>query len=108
MEKRKDSLETAIEIIEEIVEEFSEWLASRSLKPAIQAITYNLQKISKEEVSGYNKVDSEEIQLAINEFSKHLAQKYTRLFIKNLKEMTANGKRTETLKLVNDLFSISE
>lgn len=108
MEKRKDSLETAREIINEIVEEFSEWLASRSLKPAIQAITYNMQKISKEEVSGYNKVDSEEIQLAINDFSKHLAQKYTRLFIKNLKEMTANGKKTDTLKLVNELFSISE
>src|SRR5690606_1023430 len=108
MEKRKDSLETAHEIISEIVDDFSEWLASRSLKPAIQAITYNLQKISKEEVSGYNKVDSEEIQMAINEFSKHLAQKYTRLFIKNLKEMTANGKKTDTLKLVNELFSISE
>jgi glutamyl-tRNA reductase len=108
MEKRKDSLETAHEIISEIVNDFSEWLASRSLKPAIQAITYNLQKISKEEVSGYNKVDSEEIQMAINEFSKHLAQKYTRLFIKNLKEMTANGKKTDTLKLVNELFSISE
>jgi glutamyl-tRNA reductase len=108
MEKRKDSIETAKNIINEIVEEFSEWLSSRSLKPAIQAITYNLQKISKEEVSGYNKVDSEEIQLAINEFSKHLAQKYTRLFIKNLKEMTANGKKTDTLKLVNELFSISE
>jgi glutamyl-tRNA reductase len=108
MEKRKDSLETANDIIGEIVDDFSEWLASRSLKPAIQAITYNLQKISKEEVSGYNKVESEEIQMAINEFSKHLAQKYTRLFIKNLKEMTANGKKTDTLKLVNELFSISE
>ncbi|MGC9352439.1 MAG: glutamyl-tRNA reductase [Mariniphaga sp.] len=108
MEKRKESIETAKNIINELVEEFSEWLSSRSLKPAIQAITYNLQKISKEEVSGYNKVDSEEIQLAINDFSKHLAQKYTRLFIKNLKEMTANGKRTDTLKLVNELFSISE
>lgn len=108
IKKRKDSLETAHEIISEIVNDFSEWLASRSLKPAIQAITYNLQKISKEEVSGYNKVDSEEIQLAINEFSKHLAQKYTRLFIKNLKEMTANGKRIDTLKLVNELFNISE
>jgi glutamyl-tRNA reductase len=108
MEKRKDSIETAKIIINEIVEEFSEWLSIRSLRPAIQAITYNLQKISKEEVSGYNKVDSEEIQMAINDFSKHLAQKYTRLFIKNLKEMTANGKKTDTLKLVNELFSINE
>ena len=108
VEKRRNNIEAANEIIDEIVVEFSEWLASRSLRPAIKAITYNLEKISKEEVSGYNKVDSEEIQLAINEFSKHLAQKYTRLFIKNLKEMTANGKKTDTLKLVNDLFSISE
>lgn len=108
VEKRKDSIEAANEIINEIVEDFSEWLASLSLRPAIQAITYNLQKVTKEEVSGYNKVNSEEIQLAINDFSKHLAQKYTRLFIKNLKEMTANGKKTDTLKLVNELFSISE
>jgi glutamyl-tRNA reductase len=52
-------------------------------------------KVTKEELSGY-KVGSEESQLAINEFSKHLTQKYTRLFIKNLKEMTANGKRTDS------------
>ncbi|SHF79018.1 glutamyl-tRNA reductase [Mariniphaga anaerophila] len=108
MEKRKDSIDTANEIIAEISTEFSEWLASRSLRPAIETITYNLQKVTKEELSGYNKVNSEEIQLAIGEFSKHMAQKYTRLFIKNLKEMTANGKKTETLKLVNELFSISE
>ena len=55
-------------------------------------------KVTKEELSGYNKVDSEEMQLAIHEFSKHLTQKYTRLFIKNLKEITANGKNTDALK----------
>ena len=44
--------------------------------------------------------------MAINEFSKHLTQKYTRLFIKNLKEMTANGKKTDSLKLVTELFNI--
>ncbi|NQU52476.1 MAG: glutamyl-tRNA reductase [Bacteroidetes bacterium] len=108
MEKRKGSVSGANKIIEEIVAEFSEWLASRSLRPAIKAITYNMSKISKEEMSGYNKVNSEEMQMAINQFSKHLSQKYTRLFIKNLKEMTANGRNTESLEIVSELFSIAD
>ncbi len=107
MGKRKECIESANKIIDEIVDDFSEWMASRSLRPAIKAITYNLLKVTKDELSGY-KGKSEETQLAINEFSNHLTQKYTRLFIKNLKEMTANGKRTDSLQLVNDLFNISE
>jgi glutamyl-tRNA reductase len=108
MEKRKSSICGANVIIKEIAEEFNEWLASRALRPAIKAITYNMSKISKEEMSGYNKVDSEEMQMAINQFSKHLSQKYTRLFIKNLKEMTSNGRNTESLEIVNELFSIAD
>ncbi|HKI87725.1 MAG TPA: glutamyl-tRNA reductase [Draconibacterium sp.] len=106
MEKRKGSIGSANTIIDNIVDEFGEWLASRSLRPAIKTITYNMLKVSKEELSGYNKVDSEEMQLAIHEFSKHLTQKYTRLFIKNLKEITDNGKNTDSLKIVNELFNI--
>jgi len=106
MEKRKGSIGSANSIIDEIVDEFCEWLASRSLRPAIKTITYNMLKVSKEELSGYNKVDSEEMQLAIHEFSQHLTQKYTRLFIKNLKEITNNGKNTDSLKIVNELFNI--
>ena len=105
MDKRKESVSTANEIIKEIVDDYCEWLASRSLRPAIKAITYNMSKITKEELSEYNKVNSEEMQLAINEFSKHLTQKYTRLFIKNLKEITANGKNVESLEIVTGLFN---
>ena len=108
MEKRKGCINSANQIINEMVADFDEWLASRSLRPAIKAITYNMQKVTKEELSGYNKVNSEDMQLAIQDFSKHLTQKYTRMFIKNLKEITANGKNTEALDIVNELFSISE
>ena len=108
MEKRKGSIESASTIIDEIVEEFSEWLASRSLRPAIKAITYNMLKVSKEELSSYYKINSEEMKKAVDEFSKHLTQKYTRLFIKNLKEITDNGKNTESLKIVNGLFNMTD
>jgi len=108
MKKRKGCIDSATQIIDDLVTDFDEWMASRSLRPAIKAITYNMQKVTKEELSGYNKVNSEDMQLAIRDFSKHLTQKYTRMFIKNLKELTANGKNTEALDIVNELFSISE
>jgi len=108
MEKRKESVSTANEIIKEIVDDYCEWLASRSLRPAIKTITSNMSKITKGELSEYNKVNSVEIQKAINDFSEHLTQKYTRLFIKNLKELTANGKNGDSLEIVNGLFSMEE
>lgn len=108
MEKRKESVSTANEIIKEITDDYCEWLASRSLRPAIKTITNNMSKITKGELSEYNKVNSEEIQKAIDDFSKHLTQKYTRLFIKNLKEITANGRNAGSLEIVNGLFSLDE
>jgi glutamyl-tRNA reductase len=108
MEKRKESVSTANEIIKEIANDYYEWLASRSLRPAIKTITNNMSKITKGELSEYNKVNSEEIQKAIDEFSQHLTQKYTRLFIKNLKEITANGRNAGSLEIVNGLFSMEE
>jgi len=108
MEKRKESVFTANEIIKEVVDDYFEWMASRSLRPAIKTITNNMSKITKGELSEYNKVNTEEIQKAIDQFSKHLTQKYTRLFIKNLKEITANGRNAGSLEIVNGLFSMEE
>jgi glutamyl-tRNA reductase len=104
LEKRKENISAANEIINEIAHEYCEWLATRSLRPAIQTITNNLAKITKDELSGYNNFNSDEMKQAIDEFSQHLTQKYTRLFIKNLKEMTANGKKGCPLEFVNGLF----
>ena len=108
MEKRLGNVDAANEIIDESVAEFSEWWASRSLRPAIKNITSHLSEVTKNEVENYQKVKSTEMQEAIDEFSKHISQKLTRMFITNLKEMTSNGKNIESLKFVNDLFNISE
>jgi glutamyl-tRNA reductase len=108
MEKRKESVSTANEIIKEVTNDYFEWLASRALRPAIKTITNNMSKITKGELSEYNKTNSEEIQKAIDDFSLHLTQKYTRLFIKNLKEMTDNGRNASSLEIVNGLFNIEK
>jgi len=103
-EKKKESAKQAHIILDEVVSDFSEWLASRSLRPAINTISANLQAINQEELSSYRKVNTPEMQQIVDGYAHHLTQRYTRLLIKNLKEMTDNGKNIDSLKIINDLF----
>jgi len=103
-EKKKESAEKAKIILDEVVSDFNEWLASRSLRPAINTITTNLQVINQEELSTYRKVNTPEMQEIVDGYAQHLTQRYTRLLIKNLKDLTDNGKNIDSLKIINDLF----
>jgi glutamyl-tRNA reductase len=103
-EKKKESAEKAHIILDEVVSDFAEWMASRSLRPAINTISTNLQAINLEELSSYRKVNTPEMQEIVDGYANHLTQRYTRLLIKNLKGMTDNGKNIDSLKIINDLF----
>lgn len=103
-EKKKESAEKAHLILDEVVADFSEWLASRSLRPAISTISANLQAINQEELSTYRKVNTPEMQEIVDDYAQHLTQRYTRLLIRNLKNLTDNGKNVDSLKIINDLF----
>lgn len=103
-EKKKESAAKATVIIDEVVADFTEWLASRSLRPAINTIITNLQAINMEELTTYRKLSTPEMQEVVDDYAKHLTQRYTRLLIKNLKDLTDNGKNIDSLKTINDLF----
>ena len=103
-EKKMESAKKAKIILDEVVSDFNEWLASRSLRPAINTITTNFQSINQEELSTYRKVNTPEMQEIVDDYAKHLTQRYTRLLIKNLKDLTDNGKNIDSLKIINDLF----
>lgn len=103
-EKKKESAQKAHRILDELVVDFLEWLASRSLRPAINMITTNLQTINQEELSTYRKLATPEMQEIVDDYAQHLTQRYTRLLIKNLKNLTDNGKNIDSLKIINDLF----
>ena len=106
-EKKKDSAEKAKIILDEVVVDFSEWLASRSLRPAINTITSNFHAINHEELSTYRKLSTPEMQKMVDDYAQHLTQRYTRLLIKNLKDLTDNGKNVDSLKIINDLFKFA-
>ena len=107
-EKRLVAVESARPIIDEVVAEFCDWYASRSLRPAIKAIKANLQRVNQEELSGYKKIDSEDVQRQVDEYTNHLTQRYARILIKNLKEITDNGRDAESLRVINELFKVNE
>jgi len=105
-EKRMECVESASGIINEVVHEYNEWLASRSLRPAIKTITSNLLAVHNKELTLNKKYESEEVQKAVEEYALHLTQRYTGMLIKNLKDLTNNGKEIDSLNIVSDLFKL--
>ena len=103
-EKKKEAAEHAKLILDEVIGDFTEWLASRSLRPAINTITTNFQAINQEEITNYRKLNTPEMQTLVDDYAQHLTHRYTRLLIKNLKNLTDNGKNIDSLKIINDLF----
>ena len=83
-------------------------MVSRSLRPAIRSISKNLSAVHKQELESYRHIDSTEVKDAVHQYTKHIVSRYTRLLIKNLKDITDNGKNTHSLEIINDLFQIED
>ncbi len=107
-EKREASVEQGMLIIQDVVNEFMEWLSFRNLQPAIRAINFHLQKIFRDEYRIFSQQNTEHDCECVNEFSAQLTQKYSQVLIKNLKEITDNGRKEQYLKFINNLFRIEK
>lgn len=107
-EKRRESAEKAEVIINKVAEEFNDWMISRSLRPAIKTISDNLEEVYKQELENFKHIESDEIKNAVHSYTKHITQRYTRLLIKNLKDITNNGRNTDSLNIISELFKLEE
>jgi glutamyl-tRNA reductase len=105
-EKRREAAQKAEHIIDEVAEEFNDWMVSRSLRPAIKTISENLEEVYLQELENFKNIESKEIRKAVDNYTKHITQRYTRLLIKNLKEITDNGRNTDSLNIINELFKL--
>lgn len=104
IERRKSAIDHSMDIISEVIEEFNEWLDFQNLTPTIISIKENLKTIHQIELEGFKKFRKIKENELIEQYSEHISEKYTQLFIKKLKQVTANGKRTDYIKVINDLF----
>jgi glutamyl-tRNA reductase len=104
VERRRSAIDHSMEIIAEVQDEFMEWLDIQNLTPTILSIKENLKNIQLYELEGFKKFRKIKENELIEQYSEHISEKYAQMFIKKLKQVTANGKKTEYIKVINDLF----
>ena len=104
-EKKQALVSVAEEIISTKVSEFLDWLNSRNLSPAIQQIISSISTVNSNELELFRKFHSEDDFLQMEKYGKHITEKLINSVIKNLKTISDNGRHTEYIKVVNDLFS---
>ncbi len=106
--KRKEAISEAMEIIGFVKEEFHDWLCALDLTPSILNIQKNIEAVSTSELEGFLKVNSVGEDQMVSRFADHISRKYSRLFIRNLKEVTDNGKQREYMAVINRLFELNK
>jgi glutamyl-tRNA reductase len=105
--KRKEAVSEAMEIIDIVRQEFNDWLCALELTPSILKIKKNIEDVNSTELEGFIRInDISDIDL-VARYADHITNKFARLFISNLKDVTENGKRREYMKILNRLFEFS-
>lgn len=105
MEKKKTYIATAEKIIGKKAQEYADWLSIQNLSPVIQNIISEVNEINQSELAVFKKFHNEEEFQNMEKYGKHIAEKFVNSMIKNLKTISDNGRKTEYVKVINDLFS---
>jgi glutamyl-tRNA reductase len=106
-DKRKLAVKDAELIICELAQEYTDWLSTLNLSSTIQKILENFNSVNAAECQGFVKINAVTDAQPVSQYGKHITNKYTRLLIKNLKTVTDNGKKTEYIEIINDLFDLN-
>ena len=101
--ERQKEIPKAEVIIEEVVEEFTDWLGTRSFAPTVQALKQMMEKLEQQALAQHQKkhphLKSEEATL----LSQHLIQKITNRVANHMR----NSENTaESVKTIQDVFNI--
>lgn len=106
--KRKEAVAEAMEIIGFVMQEFNDWLCALELTPSIMKIQKNMEAVNLSELEGFIRINGITENELISRYAEHISRKYARLFIRNLKSVTLNGKNKEYMDVVNRLFELQE
>ncbi len=107
-EKRKGKLDEAEAIIDEVLTEFDDWMNVRRMSSAITTITSIFKNINQEEARNYKKIKGDEDDhQKISEYGQHLSSKLTRMMIKQIRQVTNEGRDPEKVKVIEEFFNFS-
>ena len=101
--ERQKEIPKAEAIIEEVVEEFTDWLGTRSFAPTVQALKQMMEKLEQQALAQHQKkhphLKSEEATL----LSQHLIQKITNRVANHMRN---SDNTAESVKTIQDVFNI--
>jgi len=104
LERRKQFIPQAEEIIEEVKYDFTQWLESRKFAPVIKALNSKLKTIKEEELNYHSKKAANFNPKDADVISNRIIQKITKQFANHLKE-TGND-ADESLELIQKVFQL--
>jgi glutamyl-tRNA reductase len=107
-QKRSEAINDALKLTSEISNEFMDWLVVRGLTPIFEKIKKNLHQIHKGEMESFVKINGISDQQAVEEYGKHISDKYARLLIRNLKNMVMSGESKDSIQAINELFELAD
>lgn len=85
---RKQQIAVAMEIIRKATENFTNWEHEQELVPVILKIKKNFNELNQAEMEEFMKIRSLKENELLEEYSKHITEKFARVFIKNLKSVS--------------------
>ena len=101
--ERKKEIPKAEAIINEVVEEFADWLGTRSFAPTVQALKQMMEKLEQQALAQHQKkhpnLKPEEATL----LSQHLIQKITNRVANHMRN---SDNTAESVKTIQDVFNI--
>lgn len=104
LEKRKTHIPLAQTIIEEVKQEFNDWLETRKFAPTIKALKLKLQDFKNAELETQRKKQSNFNEDQANSISNNLIQKITNHFAHHLKH--DDSSTDESIELIKKVFQL--
>ncbi len=105
-EKRKGELGQAEKLIEEVVEEFDDWMNMRRMRATINTLTATFKRVHAHEVKNYKNKHADNIDnQLIEEYGTHLNTKLTRMIIKQMKNFTQEGREADKVRFLEEFFT---
>ena len=104
LERRKKFIPQAERIIEEVKDEFVQWLETRKFAPVIKALKKKLNTMKEEELDYQSKKLSDFNDDQADVISDRIIQKITKQFANHLKD--ANGNADDSLALIQKVFQL--
>lgn len=103
LERRKEAIPEALEIVEEVKEEFSQWLDNRKFAPTIKALKAKLESLKEAEMDFQRKKIENFNEQQAEMISNRIIQKITTQFVNHLKDTSSID---ESISWVQEVFQL--